>query len=320
MENYYLLIKYYQNEANSEEKREVENWLSESDENQNLYDQFVLVWRSSEKAKVLDTINTDYEWQKVVRNSRIKHLPMYKQSSFFIHVAAILILFMGVYWLMQDKIMQPKYLLVKNESINSIKTVTLEDGTKISLNYEASLYYPNHFKRKSRNVKLEGNAFFNVAKNKDKPFTIETNLSVVRVLGTTFDVQANKEKTIVTVATGKVRVSDKSNKKAFVELIKSEQVIHDGEKLTKSNVQLDNYLSWKTGTFRFNNHSLIEVMNILERRFHFNYHFEKDDLKSSELTADFNGETLDDIVEIIQLSCQVKINLKSNQLIISEYE
>lgn len=115
-------------------------------------------------------------------------------------------------------------------------------------------------------------------------------------------------------------MSNKLNENVFVELIPNEQAIHEGDEVQKSKVEIDNYLSWRTGAFSFKNHTLIEVMNILERRFHFEYQFENEELMSRELTSDFNGESLDDIIEIIQLSCQVRINLKSNQLIISENE
>ncbi len=320
MDNLYLLIKYHQKEVSADEKILVENWLSESDEHQKEYEQYIEIWSASQKVKVLENINTELEWKQITSKAKVKQLPQNRTFGFWLRIAAVLVLMFGSYWFLQDKLLEPKYLLVQNESKDQIKVVKLADGTKVTLNYQANLHYPKHFKRKSRNVKLEGNAFFNVAKNKEKPFTIETSKSLVEVLGTSFDVQADQNKTIVTVATGKVRVSNKLNESVFEEIIPNEQAIHEGDEVQKSKVEVDNYFSWRTGAFSFKNHSLIEVMNILERRFHFEYQFKNDNLMSRELTADFSGESLDEIIEIIQLSCQVRINLKSNQLIISENE
>lgn len=320
MDNLYLLIKYYQKRVNADEKLLVENWLSESGSNQKKYEQYIEIWNASNKVKTLKNISYEAEWKRIVNNAKVKRVPFNKSYRLWMRIAAVILLMIGSYWILQDKLFEQKYLMVQNESKDNLKTVTLEDGTKVTLNYQANLYYPKHFKKKNRKVKLGGNAFFNVYKNKEKPFFIETEMSLIEVLGTSFDVQAGQKKTAVTVANGKVRVSNKSDKNVFVELIPNEQAIHEGDEIQKNKVKGDNYFSWKTGAFRFKDHSLTEVMEVLERRFHFNYHFENEDLKLRELTANFNGETLDDIIEIIQISCQVRINLKSNQLIISENE
>ncbi len=320
MDNLYLLIKYYQKKVNADEKLLVENWLSESGSNQKKYEQYIEIWNASNKVKALKNISYEAEWEQIKSKAKIKRISFKKTYGFWLRIAAVIALMLGSYWILQDKLFEQKYLMVQNDSRDELKVITLEDGTKVTLNYQANLYYPKRFKKKSREVKLEGNAFFSVAKNKEKPFSIETEMTLIEVLGTSFDVRAGQKKTAVTVATGKVRVSNKSNKNVFVELIPNEQAIHEGDEIQKNKVKGDNYFSWKTGTFRFKDHSLTEVMEILERRFHFNHHFENEDLKLRELTADLNGETLDDIIEIIQISCQVRINLKSNQLIISENE
>ncbi len=320
MDNLYLLIKYYQKRVNADEKLLIENWLSESDSNKKKYEQYIEVWNASNKVKFLKNINYESEWEYIINKAKVKRISLKKTYGFWLRIAAVIAFMLGSYWILQDKLFEQKYLMVQNDSKDELKLVTLEDGTKVTLNYQANFYYPKHFKKKNRKVKLEGNAFFSVAKNKEKPFSIETEMTLIEVLGTSFDVQADQKKTIVTVATGKVRVFNKSDKNIFVELIPNEQAIQEGDEIQKNLIYGENYFGSKTGSFRFKDHSLIEVMNILERRFHFNYHFENEDLKLRELTADFNGETLDDIIEIIQLSCQVRINLKSNQLIISENE
>lgn len=320
MDNLYLLIKYYQKQANTSEKELVEDWLSESEENRTQYQQQIQVWKASEKVKILENVDLESDWKLISKRAKVKPPSVHNVYSLFLRIAAALILIFASYWFLHNKFTEEKYVQVQNMNKNQVRVVTLADGSRISLNYLANLHYLEHFGAKSRKVKLEGSAFFEVAKNKEKPFTIETKLSEVRVLGTSFDVQAEQTQTVVTVATGKVRVTDKIDENEFVDLLPNEQAIHKGKEMQKHVVEIGNYLSWKTGVFSFSNHSLAEAMEILKKRFHFEYHFEKDDLMTREITADFGNEPLSNIIEIIQLSCQVKINFKSNRLIISENE
>ena len=237
-----------------------------------------------------------------------------------LRVAAVLVIALGVYWFSGDNVFNTKYQYVQNDWKDKVKIITLEDGTTVSLNYMAGLYYPKHFNHNKRKIKLEGNAFFDVARDESKPFVVETPLSMVQVLGTSFNVDAESHKTIVTVASGKVKVANKIDQNSGVVLLPDEQAIQDGDSWHKKQVVSRNFIGWKTGNYIFENTSLSEVMNLLEKRFHFSTHFSDNKLKSRELTAEFNKQSLKDIIEIIQLSCQVRINLESNKLTISKYE
>lgn len=320
MDNLYLLIKYYQKEVNADEKSEVQNWLSESDDNRIKYEQYIMVWKTSEKVKLIQNIDYKSDWEKITRKAGVKQKPLHKLFGVWTRIAAVLIVAIGLLWIFKYNDSEVEYIIVKNESKEKIKLITLNDGTKVTMNYGAELRYPVVFSKECRDVDLAGNAFFEVTKNNDKPFIVKTSLSEIKVLGTSFDVESDKMKTVVTLLTGKVRVSDILNDDDFVELNPNEQAIHLGTEINKKSVHTENIIGWKTGVFRFNNHSLIEVMRILERRFHFQYHFKSNELETMELTADFNGETLDDIIKIIQLSCQVKIENNLNQLIIRKDE
>ncbi len=320
MDNQYLIIKYYKKEVNEDEKCEVENWLAKSDSKTKEYEQYVSIWEAAQQSKLLNNVNIEYDWNLILSKADIKPKFLNKVITYGLRIAAVFLLAFGIYWTSQNTILKPEYQYVQNEWANKVKTVTLEDGTIVSLNYKAGLYYPKHFSQKARKVKLEGNAFFNVARNESKPFRVETPISMVQVLGTTFDVDATNNKTMVTVTSGKVKVENKSEQSIFVELLPNEQAIQSVNTLDKNTVASENFIGWKTGKYLFKNESLLEVITLLERRFHFAYQFTSNELKTRELTAEFNGENLNDIIKIIQLSCQVRINLESNKLTISKNE
>ncbi|MDQ2180453.1 FecR family protein [Marinifilum sp. D714] len=320
MDNQYRLIKYHQKKLNESENREVEKWLAESESNEKEYEQYVSLWLAAKQSKVLHNLNMDHDWNLILRIANGKPKLLNKAITYALRIAAILVIAFGVYWFSDYTIFKPEYQYVKNEWKNKVKTITLDDGSTVSLNYMASLHYPKHFSRKERKIKLQGNAFFNVARNEAKPFRVETPISMVQVLGTSFDVDASVNKSMVTVTSGKVKVSNKADQNSFVELLPNEQAIQNGNSLQKNTVSAQNFIGWKTGKYLFKNESLLQVMTLLERRFHFSFHFADRELKLRELTAEFNGENLNDIIEIIQLSCQVRINLESNNLTISKNE
>ncbi|SEQ95632.1 FecR family protein [Pedobacter rhizosphaerae] len=144
--------------------------------------------------------------------------------------------------------------------------ITLSDGTRVWLNSSSSLSFPTIFSGKSRKVYLSGEAYFEVAKNKQKPFIVDVNgKQEVEVLGTHFNITAfNEDKDITTaLLEGAVRVSANNLK----------QIIHPGEmvvnnlqnKLSVKQADLEEIMAWKNDMFIFNNENITSVMKKITR-------------------------------------------------------
>jgi len=147
-----------------------------------------------------------------------------------------------------------------------IKTVILPDDSKVTLNAESRLIYPESFADDERAVELYGEALFEVTHNPDQPFTIKTENMKINVLGTVFNVKeyADDVLSTVTVASGKVEV-DLAGGKALLEKnqqVKLDKNTGDFEKWT---IDADKYLSWTDGTLYFHRTPLREVVNMLNR-------------------------------------------------------
>ena len=143
------------------------------------------------------------------------------------------------------------------------KQLTLSDGTRIWLNAESSLKYPDTFEGKAqREVYLEGEAYFEVSKNPQHPFLVKTTAIETQVLGTSFNIKAYSKKDVqVTLLEGSIKVSDKHHNNI---LLKPGE--HTNEKLHKSQVEnVSQYRAWTTGSFYFDNTELIEIMRELGR-------------------------------------------------------
>ena len=149
--------------------------------------------------------------------------------------------------------------------------ITLEDGTLVWLNEKTKFSYPTTFSGKRRPVEINGEAFFDVTKNADKPFVINTTESEVKVIGTSFNVRAYEQEpsTTVTVKTGKVQVTEKTQGDNSVTITQNQEaVILHGSRQIATNKKADmNALAWQTNHLRFRDRPLTEVFEIMERHF-----------------------------------------------------
>lgn len=144
--------------------------------------------------------------------------------------------------------------------------VTLSDGTKVWLNAASSLTYPVNFNGKDRRVELTGEAYFEVAHNAAQPFIVHTDGQQVKVLGTSFNLNAYKEehKTVTTLVNGRVQLSGNGNIEAQ-ELHPGEQAVLQKSVFNIAEVDAAMFGAWKDGQFRFRATPLIEALRQIER-------------------------------------------------------
>ena len=197
--------------------------------------------------------------------------------------------------------------------------LVLPDGTEVWLNSDSKLEYPSLFASDLRIVKLSGEAYFKVAKNKQKPFVVQTENHNVRVLGTEFNISAYKEdqNQYTTLVEGSVAIDyqliDGQTKR---ELIKPNQqlVFHK----TTGNVdikEVDTYLytSWKDGRFVFRNENMESFMSKIARWYNVDIQFENEEVKKHRFSGDLpKYEDMSDILRILELEMSLKIEVKDS--------
>ena len=198
--------------------------------------------------------------------------------------------------------------ITKETTLGQKSIVTLPDGSAVKLNSGSKITFPEKFTDSIREITLEGEAFFDVVKNESKPLIITSNKLTTTVLGTTFNVEAypNKTDIKVTLATGKVSI-DAEGKKAI--LIPSEQAIFNREKLNIviKKVDIQKYLEWKDGMLRFENSTLTDAVEKLEKWYNVTIEFENRNLSNCTFTGVFKNERLQTILEHLAF---VKQNVK----------
>lgn len=203
--------------------------------------------------------------------------------------------------------------------VGGIYAVILSDGTKVWLNSKSSLKYPVKFSGNTRDVILEGEAYFEVSKNPHSPFTVKTKSGNVTVLGTHFNVSAYQEdkKFETTLAEGKVKISQisKTGKDESVVLKPGQQARVRNETIRVAEVDPYGYSAWKDGKFYFENENLKNILDKMERWYNFNVRFEQKSLEQIKFTGIvLKDQPIDQFLDIIRKTSNVKYKItKINQ-------
>lgn len=194
--------------------------------------------------------------------------------------------------------------------------ITLSDGTKVWLNAESTLKYPSRFNGMERVVEVEGEAYFLVAKNPEKPFKVISRGQEIEVLGTAFNVMAYADERAVktTLVEGKVALKvDGSG--ARISLEPNEQSILLGADLRKHQVDVRPYVAWKDGEFNFDNTPLTDMMKQMSRWYGVDVSYAHEVPKDRFSGTVSRNVSLQTILELLRIS-EVDYRIENNTLII----
>lgn len=198
--------------------------------------------------------------------------------------------------------------------------LTLSDGTEVWLNSESRLEYPVLFTEKTREVRLRGEAYFEVAKNASKPFLVRINdKAIVRVLGTHFNISAYDDESDikVTLLEGSVKVS--SLIKDHSVSIKPGQQVRLSQKgeIIATDVNTDDVIAWKNGNFLFDHESLESIMKKLSRWYNIEVIYRDPQLKNIQFFGIIRRyEDISSILEMLKLTKEVKFEVKNNNVMV----
>lgn len=328
-----LLARFLAKKCTQEEIKEVNNWLLEDANNRKAMKEFEKIWNiSPDFRKENESFDAELDW--AVLQSRIdeesgysrklgtRKIHRFRYSNWFLlsRVAAIFLvaLLIGVY---ANKLLiteAPEMVPVLKE-ISMAKgqrgTITLSDGTKVSLNSESKISLPAVFQSDVREVYLDGEAYFDVAKNPNKPFIIYTRGTIVEVLGTSFSIRSFPEdetvRTVVKEGIVSLRGDNESSDNGVI-LTAGKLGSFDIEKKSIETVEVENldvYLGWREGYLAFQNTSMNKVKIALERKFDIQVKFDSSEIEKLQLTAEFKSRMLKNVLETISMSLDLQYKI-----------
>lgn len=199
-------------------------------------------------------------------------------------------------------------------------SLVLADGSKIWLNAASELKYPVSFSGSERKVYMEGEAYFEIAKNKDKPFIVHTKGYDVEVLGTKFNVIAyNDEQQIATTLDeGSVKITTTEKGKPVYLTPGQQAVLHkNSAKIDIVDVDTYPYSSWKNGLFVFQSESLGNITRKISRWYNCEFQFADADLENARFTGTLSRDTeLGELLKIISQTCAIEFAVNQHNTIV----
>ena len=309
----------------------LEEWLNESETNKKEFEQLKNKWDRIGLNEQNPLPNLDSEWDKLnyrIMNDGTNSTDKTKWYEFIpellfkpLHkpaVASLVLIILLLVYIMQLKDEHFPIVSVSTKA-GEKKTITLSDGSSVLLNYSSNIQYPKEFSE-TREVKLDGEAFFSVTKN-TKQFKVETVNAIVSVLGTKFTIKSLGTKTDVFVKEGKVNLNQLSSNLKGVNLSTGQKsfvianMLPSAPEIVDSGEELD----WLNNVLTFNHTSLYEIKSELERLYGIPILIQTEEIGKLTLTGSFKVETkIDSVLDMICLALDLKYEKLQHEYTISK--
>ena len=318
--DYALLAKYLIGSLSPEEMEEVLRWRDLSAENEVVFSEVLRLRLSWNAAKYADGERIDMALEKV--NVRINRARRYRIARSLLKYAAIILLFVSFSAVGWNYFKPETYVTIALGDSESVKKVTLDDGSVVWLRGNSVLKIPQSFSAVNRTVSLQGEAFFDVAKNAQYPLYVSTNYVNIKVLGTAFNVKTDeKHQNVETVlARGKVALLDKQWN-PILDMSPGEKVTYDNNKNEYATevVDVNVCTAWRLYQFVFENVTLREIVNQLSVKFNVNINLESTKLAQRKFRCVINeDESLPDILKLLKYLAPIQYRIEGKEIFIYE--
>lgn len=327
MESHYktLLLKFLRNQCTDEEARQVGVWLERPELLAYLYqlmDEQDIVGQHDTLPEQADLAVRMERWEKSIQARIaatappaivsippahfITRQPWLRYAAVF---AGVLMVASVVMWRFNDTIFPAaRRVHIENTGANVPVVYWLPDSSQVYLASGSSLDYPDDFSARSRDVSLEGDAFFDVARNEAKPFIIHTGSVSTRVLGTSFRVKTLTDRSVVvSVATGRVEVREHSNGDVhtLAQLVPGRKVTWDAgtRQAVEGHVDVYGLEQWKQGDLVFDEETMTDIAAELQQRYNVTIRVDDKALETKRVSGSFAaGKPVDKIIHTLSIA------------------
>jgi ferric-dicitrate binding protein FerR (iron transport regulator) len=351
-----LLVGYIEESLNSSDKAQVMEWIEADPENRKFHDLLEEAWKNPGDIMDLDSEKREFDWKVVstVMENDLKESGK-RNTNFnrwWLRAAGLLLLVSSTtvaYFIGSNK---ASPLSEVKDHFNEIvvpmgekSELMLSDGTRIWVNASSSIRFPGQFTAESRDIWLDGEAYFEVAGDRKHPFIVHTSELDVKVLGTKFNLKAYSDEDIIeaTVVEGLVRIEShgafnirkdevllRPNHKAIYlkkkgKVIDKEQIAREIVEplvpkkiiLTKT-VKVESAISWHEGKLIFLDESFESIALKLERRYDVKITIETDGIKKLRYTGILKNVSIEQALKALQLTTPFNYSIKDNSIVITE--
>ncbi|HNX11381.1 MAG TPA: DUF4974 domain-containing protein [Paludibacteraceae bacterium] len=313
-----LFRKYLSNSATADEMKELDEWIASNEDFhdwlENQVDNSSAEMDAEKQADILAKIH-----EKIAVQSKQKFvLPGWAKT-----VAAVaLIVLMAVSAAIYFRSNQPN--MIQYAEIGALRgqkaSVTLPDGTKITLNSESTLKYSTNYNQSDRAVELVGEAYFEVAKNKKIPFVVKAGKLEIEAKGTAFNIKAYPTDNSIstTLTEGKIEVKTPVD---VLNMIPNERMEYNNTDQTFRKLTLtdaEGSIGWLNDELSFENATLAEVVANFSRIYNIDIQFASESIKEQRFTGKINNNSLLSVLRIISFTSPIRFEQKDSVVILYE--
>lgn len=356
-----LIKKYLGGEISEADKKKLFEWIYSNTANEKLFYSIKDIWETAKYESITKNIHTDDEWDKFIGKAIKEETVNYKRKLVtmqvvkkVLQIAAIIIITFGVGFFTRNLIPQKQEYTTLNVPYGAKTQLELADGSKIWVNSGSKLTYPTKLSEKEVNIFLEGEAYFDIVKDKGRKLNVKTSTISIQVLGTAFNVKAYKDEDIVeaTLVRGAISILGKVGNKSIEQavllkpnqqatLVKGKQNIHVSEvkdeaskiipnKVKKKiesvqpsltineKVDVVDFTSWKDNKLVFKSERFEDLAVKIERWYNIKVIWEDEELKNTLYTGVFEKETIEQALQALSLSSPFKYQINKNEISIKK--
>jgi len=319
-----LLLKYLKGECSKDDWQEISLWLSKSEENARELFLIEEVFHSGdmEHFQSLDYVEkAKYRLFREIEKCENQKKVLFSLPRLFKYAAIFIVVLtlgaVGVTYL-SNSLLKTNEIIVSVSDKDPVKRIQLPDGTKVWLNHSTVLKYPESFEKDCRRITVNGEAYFEVKKDKSKPFIVSSDVMQVKVLGTVFDLKSSKYSKIaeVSLIEGMVEVKGNRNEGQIVLSPgqKAELDRRTGRLVVKQvNAKLD--AVWRNNLIPFEKATISEIVNTLEQLYQVRIILSPNIDKNTYSGVLIKRESIDSVLNSLRNAVPINFKVSDNNLI-----
>ena len=309
------LLKYFKGELDQQEARAIESWASESEENEKTLMSLAKVYNLGQLARTYTEKEVEDAWKKTCARFGVApraRKPLKRQWVFWsMAVAIALLVAVNLALVLNAPVAGTDKAIILTSQQGKFVKYTLPDSTVVTLNHNSSLEFPLAFNGDERRVKLNGEGYFDVARDEEKPFIVETGKEIqIKVLGTEFNLQSLSSDDIVQVSliSGSVEISRNG-------VADFSYIMHPSERFTcnVSNWEMKvetlkgiTGVEWMSNKLVFMDTTLKEVARQISNHFGVQVIIEEEGLNSIRFSGSFDNRDLGTVLSYMEQTCGIK--------------
>lgn len=299
------------------ERKEIDQWLSEDPKNQKVLEEILAASNLSARMEEMDEFDAVTTWkllvQKVLISNKERTIRMWK-------LAAAILLIVGLGGIVaqfyiyntkpETELLNTRVLTQRGQT----SKVILPDSTVVYLNSATELVYTNNFMAENRNVQVNGEAYFEVSKNAQNPFTVSMDNVMVKVMGTEFNVRTDERDQTIDVILDEGKVELMHEEAAFQNTMlnpgQRAQINGAHTQFTIDEVDSYKHTSWRDGILIFQDDPMSEVFKKLESWYDVDIEIQDQEIYDLNFNATIMDESLEEIFELMSYTCNIDFKIE----------